>query len=104
MALTIALETERGEQEDVIFDGRGLLYNAILRTRQPDAQPIRLLDFIDPYGDTVFNRLQMGRLHHELEILKDISDDETNGLIIKVQNLAQTCIDGVHLCIKIYGD
>lgn len=63
MALDVALADERGAR----IDGVGDVPNVLGRLLPPaDDRSFRCLGFIDLYGDTVFNRLQMGELLTEL--------------------------------------
>jgi hypothetical protein len=105
MALTIALEDERGEKRESIHDYDGALLNLVYKTTEDNPRCFRLVEFIDPYGDTVFNRLQMPQLNSELEqLLKVTTHPERQGLLLKIQGLVQQCQEGVHLYIKMYGD
>ena len=105
MALTIRLEDEQGQQVDVVFDRRGVLYNLISRTAEPGTSRPRLADFIDLYGNTVFNILQMKQLDDELEALGNaIQNPEEELLLSDVRVLVARCQTGHHLYIKIYGD
>jgi hypothetical protein len=105
MPLTIALENERGEKRAVVFDDQGLLVTLILKTARKDSACIRLLDFVDPYGDTVFNALQMRQLNIELnELLPFAETPEAQDLLSSIQALVRQGQEGVHLYLKLIGD
>lgn len=105
MTLTIRLEDEQGQQVDVVFDRRGVLYNLISRTAGLDTNRLRLVDYIDLYGNTVFNILQMKQLDDELEALGNtIQNPEEERLLSDVRVLVARCQNGHHLYTKNYGD
>ena len=60
-----------------------------------------LLKYIDPYGDTIFNNLQIDDLVADLELLKEIEDNE---LIDRIISLAQECKSEIHTYLTFYGD
>ena len=61
----------------------------------------KLFHYIDPYGDTVFNRLQIDDLLSDLKKLKEVADSDIIDGIIK---LALKCKAGPHTYLKFYGD
>jgi hypothetical protein len=64
-----------------------------------------LLGGIDPYGDTVFNGIQMYRFLREwLEVSAKTSTPEERALVSKIEELAHRCRDEVHLYIRFVGD
>jgi hypothetical protein len=102
MTLLIRLETERGEQVDELQD-RDELIAAVI----PGIEDIEFhcWRFIDPYGDTVFNGLQMETFLVELDALqRRHSDPRTQASLARLERLARRCRDGVHLYLKFYGD
>jgi len=63
------------------------------------------LRFIDPYGDTVFNELQIPILIDELSIaINKLTDHEIVGFANEVINLVKKAQNKVHTYIKFYGD
>lgn len=59
-----------------------------------------LLKYLDPYGDTIFNRLQIDDLIHDLEILSNTSNLNFDELIA----LTKKCIEMQHTYVVFYGD
>lgn len=105
MALTIALESERGDQRAIVLDERGLLINLIRKAARKDAAHLRLLDYVDPYGNTVFNRLQMPQVSRELDdLLSSAESPEARELLSSVQTLVRQAQEGVHLYLRLIGD
>jgi hypothetical protein len=102
MGMKIFLEGEKGDQIDNISDVHRLLLRLI---KESDVSNTCCLRFIDPYGHTVFNRLQMPQLLLELgELHRFANRPDQNKLLSEVEDLAQQCAKEVHLYIKIYGD
>jgi len=65
----------------------------------------RLLCYIDPYGDTIFNRLQMQSFLSEWEaIKKEAIAERDKQAWLKVKILAERCRDEVHLYLRFMGD
>ena len=61
----------------------------------------KLLKYIDPYGDTFFNNLQMADLIDDLNQLKQL---DNNSLIDEIIGLAHKCEDSIHTYLAFYGD
>ena len=61
----------------------------------------KLLKYLDPYGDTVFNHLQMDDLILDFKELKEIRYDES---IHEIIQLALTCKAQAHSYLTFYGD
>lgn len=61
--------------------------------------------YIDRYGDTVFNRLQMIDFIAEMGVMREKTQDEdTKTVIDEIIQLAEKCKAKPHLYIKFYGD
>jgi len=70
-----------------------------------DAQDFPCLRFVDPYGDTVFNQLQIGQLVAELEKLSEQHyDPEVERHLRSVLEFVRQARDRVHTYVKFYGD
>lgn len=94
MAWTVILETEK---KKAIATLPCEFYSSL--SKSPDE--FRLLRYLDPYGDTVFNRLQMDDLIDDLQQLKKM---ETNPLIDEMLLLAERCKQEAHTYLSFYGD
>jgi len=104
MTLAILLEDEFGEREDGFVDV-GYLLPIIETSFGGTEERERLLDYIDPWGHTVFNRLQLDRLSAELDELRKIGlNDKELKIINQFQDLIAKCKKTVHTYIKITGD
>ncbi len=62
-----------------------------------------LLKYIDPYGDTTFNTLQLDDLQTDFEKLKDVVSIQIE-IIEQILDLIKESQDEVHTYIKFYGD
>ncbi|MBS1537509.1 MAG: hypothetical protein JST20_07160 [Bacteroidetes bacterium] len=101
MSLTITLEGENGNEIES-FDDKGLLQTIIPDYNDKSSFCLR---FVDLYGDTTFNTLQVPELIEELEQkLTELLPIETKELVENIIRLAHRCKDEVHLYLKIYGD
>lgn len=68
-------------------------------------QDTKLLKYIDPYGDTIFNRIQMDDLITELsELLNTHGFKYPNNYLKEIIELAIECKNSVHKYIRFYGD
>jgi hypothetical protein len=102
MGIDVKRETERGEQQDEVLDSKGLL--PLLLSRCRDRQ-WRLIQYIDPYGNTVFNQLQIPALLDELSRLKGHAESDDERAFLKaVIDLVERTKDRVHTYVKFYGD
>ena len=75
MCLAIKLEGELGDQRDLLNENC-ILVDLIERSFHENREKIRLLDFIDLYGNTVFNRIQMSRLEEEVQALHEFAQKQ----------------------------
>jgi hypothetical protein len=85
----------------VVADGRGDLHKC---WPIGDAS-FPLLQYVDPYGDTVFNCAQMPEVLRELDVLtKRCSDEHSKALLEQIQELARGCQDSLHTYLRFVGD
>ena len=62
-----------------------------------------MLGFVDRYGDTVFNGLQMQRVLPEVRLLRELTPDPPSALE-ELETLAEQCAEGVHQFLVFVGD
>lgn len=102
MGLTVVLETERGEPIEQVLDPGNLLHRLLPSHDDSSYQCVR---FIDWYGDTVFNRLQMEQFLAEWKRLYNAAEcKEERELLLAIEKLAHRCQTEAHLYLKFYGD
>jgi hypothetical protein len=101
MALEINLESERGDIKASVVLTIGLSRILFL----PKDRSFMLLSFIDEYGNTVFNRIQMPMFMKEWEeATKKVTDKTDLILVRQVREMAEQCGSTPHLYLKFYGD
>jgi hypothetical protein len=64
VGLTVCLEDENGNRIGLVEDPGNLLHHVL---PSPDDPTFRLLSYVDWYGNTVFNQLQVPTVLQELE-------------------------------------
>lgn len=71
----------------------------------PKDESFACLRFVDPYGDTTFNRAQSEALVAELERIRaKATAQREHELLDGIKRLAQRCQSEPHLYVKFYGD
>lgn len=102
MAMTIRLQDEFGKVIDEVHDTKGTLVSRLPLLSDNSSHCLR---FIDPYGDTYFNRMQMETLLAEWErLFGGLKEKEDQKLFMRVRTLAQQCQQEPHLYLKFVGD
>ena len=102
MAMTIRLQDESGGKIEEVHDTKGLTAACLPSVSDLSYHCLR---FIDPYGDTYFNEMQIETVLTERDrVFGDIQDNETKELANKVKSLAQLCKNEPHLYLKFIGD
>ena len=101
MPLLVELQDEFGTPIEELDDPQYLLGKMLpLGDRS-----FRFLSYVDLWGDTVFNQLQMGPVLAELaQIMPRADTAEQRELLQQLQELARRCQDGTHLYLKFEGD
>ena len=96
------LEGERGKKLAEVTDEKNVLHRLLSGT---DGSPGVCLPFIDWYGDTIFNRLQMKAFRAEWTALrKRTASKAESDLLAAVDELAGRCEQEPHLYLRFYGD
>jgi hypothetical protein len=102
MGISVVLETERGVERERIDDPSNLLHVLL---PSADDTSFTYLRFIDWYGDTVFNQLQIEPFLAEWERLQGRAQSpETAELYTRIKDLAKRSQSEPHLYLKFYGD
>ena len=101
MGFCIILECERGEPLEQVEDPKDILHQLL----PSEDHSYHYLRFIDWYGDTVFNRLQIPCFISEWDILAESAQtpDET-ALLTRIRELAIRCAQEPHLYLRFSGD
>lgn len=102
VGLNIELQDEFGSRLDGVNDPKNLL-GRLLPPIGDDAYP--MLGSIDPYGDTIFNHVQMHRFFIEWPAVSGKAQTTEEQLLLStIDSLARRCRDEVHLYLKFIGD
>lgn len=98
MSWTVVLEDEKRKKVDSLSCEFTIkLFHEIIKCNE-----FFLIKYLDPYGDTSFNNLQMDDLIIDLKHLVKLGYN--NNLIDEVVFLANKCKDQPHLFLTFYGD
>ncbi len=101
MGIDIILENEQAQVIGQVDDPRNLL-GGLLPGRDDSYHCLR---FIDPYGNTIFNRLQMERFLEEWQQIKqNARSQEERQLLDDVEKLARRCASEPHFYLRFRGD
>lgn len=102
MGIDVYLETEDGTVIAELSDPQNIIKHLI----PLDDAHFPLLRYVDLYGDTVFNRLQMDQVLAELKQLKkNVSrSSEEVKYITAIEDMAHRCRSEPHLYLKFRGD
>jgi hypothetical protein len=102
MGVDLKWENENGRPIDEILDPQMCISHLVLKT---DLTGTTCLRFIDPYGDTTFNQLQIPILIEELKsVLQKVQDKEIGDHLRRMIDLAEKSNGEVHTYLKFYGD
>jgi hypothetical protein len=103
MGLDIELRDEFGGRVEGIGDPKNLLAGLLPQAEKSGAYP--MLAGIDPYGDTVFNRIQMPRFLFEwVDVVAGARSEEDRELVLEIARMARRCAAEVHTYLKFIGD
>jgi hypothetical protein len=99
--LKVALQTIGNEKIKEIVPP-----NAMLNRLLPFGDPkFPLLQYIDEYGNTIFNGNQMGQLIDELDMLVQLATtEEERQALQRIRDAALECKNTPHLFIRFIGD
>lgn len=115
MGIRVELRTEQGEVVTGLNDPTGGVFDAagdfdaLLpqggAASSEAASTYTLLQYVDPYGDTMFNTSQMAALLNDIDVAKPRARSplELRGLE-RLRAIAERCRDGVHLYVWFLGD
>jgi hypothetical protein len=101
MAIDVFIQTINGKKHGEVFD-----MNYSLAQLWPIGDPsFPLLQYIDPYGNAIFNGAQMPQIQKELQLLiEQPSSEEQRDVLRQVLNLAKECQEHPHKYLRFSGD
>lgn len=102
MGITVVLEDERGVALGTVEDPTNLLHRLL---PNKDDGSFVVLRFIDRYGDTVINHLQLPVFFKEWDRIGQHAHTEPEkSLVLQVRELAARAQHEQHRYLKFYGD
>src|SRR5882724_11935558 len=67
--------------------------------------PLSCLSYVDPYGDTMFNHLQLPSMRGDLQLLQAVVTDRGDiEFVRRLQLLVEECTKEPHRYLKFVGD
>jgi hypothetical protein len=100
MGIGIEVIDEEGSQIAGVQDVQNLLHPLLEKITAP-----RLLGYIDWYGDTIFNRLQIPAVRAELADLgMNIDQVGARQLLKEIDELAKMALEEPHQYLRFSGD
>lgn len=102
MGVNLRWEDESGKEMGAVLDPQMIISKIILKK---DLQNTTCLRFIDPYGDAVFNQIQIPILISEIrDILQSESDPDISDHLQYVLDLARKSAGKTHTYLRFIGD
>ena len=101
MSFVVAIQDETCQILERVIDEQNVL---MMLLRDEAATEFQLLRFIDPYGDTIFNRPQIATVLAELERIAVNASTKATEFLEAVKTLALRVAAEPHLYLKIIGD
>jgi hypothetical protein len=101
MPIKAILQTARGEKEKEALDPN----YSLAKIWPIGNQSFPLLQYIDPYGNTIFNRKQMSEVEKEIDILlrEDLTPEQRQ-VLVRIRALVSECQTRVHMFLRFRGD
>ena len=100
MSLTVQIEGENGSRV-----GEPWWHARSTELLAADYPGTCCLQFIDPYGNTIFNQAQLPVLLEELQALRArLHDAELVSVIDALSAFVQRALDRVHIYVRFIGD
>lgn len=102
MGVNLRLQTEKGEVLAELIDSTGLVAQGLPSDID---NTYACLQFVDLYGDTVFNRLQIPHLIKDLErVVSESRNEQVQAHYTQMKILSERGNLKPHLYIKFIGD
>jgi hypothetical protein len=103
MGINVVLEGENGEHIDTVFDSHGAI--GLLASAAHHDPSYRLLRYLDPYGDAVFNWLQVSDLLADLQLAGSLAwSDAERSTLAQVVALVARILEEPRLYVRFMGD
>jgi len=104
MGINVAWVNESHESLEQLADF-GQVLTGLAMSRWPSLSETVCLQFVDPWGDAVFNQTQIPILLNELRVEASATEKSTDREHLeKVIELVERSVDQIHTYIKFIGD
>jgi len=102
MGFAIRLEDEKGKAEQELFDLENVLSRLLPSWEDREFHCLR---YIDPWGNTVFNHLQMDEFIEELKRIRgDATTEVELAFLDAIESMAVRCKESGELYLYFRGD
>ena len=102
MGINCALTDEQGSKLQMVIDEKNVFSKFVV---DGQAGKLKLLKYIDPWGNTYFNSVQLDDLIEDIDaVIKGAKDAELTDFLSKVREYAHYCKNTQHTYIKFIGD
>jgi hypothetical protein len=102
MGIDVRVETESGEVQDEVLDDRNLT-EKLLPDREDGSSPC--LRFVDPFGDTLFNQIQIPLVVKELETrLRATTKPEVKAHCEAILKVVSETVGEEHTYVRFSGE
>ena len=100
--IEVRLEDEVGELEESLADPAAVMHRVTARL---GSERFRLLRYVDPYGNTVFNGFQAADLMLDItDLAADVQGDDAAAFFEDLLRLVRRTRDEDHLYVRFVGD
>jgi hypothetical protein len=101
MGIKVILQTAAGKKVGEVLDPD----YSLAEVWPVGNRSFSLLQYIDPYGNAIFNGLQMPEVQKELDALMTrASNDEQRETLLRIRHLAELCHERPHMLLRFRGD
>jgi hypothetical protein len=99
MPISVQIEDERG-----VAEGEPWWHARSTAALDSDHSGTCCLRFIDPYGNTVFNQVQIPVLLEELRALSRPAEPELSAVLTELTRFVERAADRIHTYVRFIGD
>ena len=97
MGIKVILQTAAGKKESEVLDPD----SSLAEVWPVGNHSFSLLQYIDPYGNAIFN----GLVQKELDVLMTrASNDKQRETLLRIRHLAELCHERPHMLLRFRGD
>jgi capsid portal protein len=101
MSINSILQDIAGNKEDEVVD----VNYSLAEVWPVGDSSFPLLQYVDAYGNTIFNRAQLPEVKRELDLLASrVSTDEQKRLLLRISELATKGMERPHKFLRFSGD